>query len=89
MSRRSRRSAILSASIRSSHSWSSQLAAEQEAAFGGHISVHPDITSAALQSGRRAEHAVRLSNGAMWSAVNRLGLSLIPTWDNARHPFIS
>jgi hypothetical protein len=57
--------------------------------LGGHIAVHPDITLAALQSGRTAEHAVRLSKVAMWSAVNRLRLSLIPTWDNIRHPFIS
>jgi len=47
----------------------------QEAALSAHIAAHPDLTLAALQEWLLAEHAVRLSNGAMWSAVARLGLS--------------
>jgi transposase len=47
----------------------------QEAALAVHIAAHPDITLAALQTWLAGEHAVRLSNGAMWSAVARLGLS--------------
>ena len=39
------------------------------------LDAHPDLTLAALQAWLFAEHAVRLSNGAMWSAVARLGLS--------------
>ena len=45
-----------------------------------HISAHPEITLAALQSWLAGEHAVRLSNGAMWSAVARLGLSFKHVW---------
>jgi transposase len=47
----------------------------QEAALAVHIEAHPDLTLAALQGWLLTEHAVRLSNGAMWSAVARLGLS--------------
>jgi len=52
-----------------------KLTLAQEAALAGHIAAHPDITLAALQTWLAAEHAVRLSNGAMWSAVDRLSLS--------------
>jgi len=52
-----------------------KLTALQEAALAAHIEAHPDLTLAALQSWLLAEHGVRLSNGAMWSAVARLGLS--------------
>src|SRR5258708_6639915 len=47
----------------------------QEAAVAAHIAAHPDIPLAALQPWLADEHAVRLSNGAMWSGVDRLGLS--------------
>lgn len=47
----------------------------QEAALAAHITAHADITLAALQSWLEAEHGVRLSNGALWTAVDRLGLS--------------
>lgn len=47
----------------------------QEAALAVHIEAQPDLTLAALQTWLLAEHGVRLSNGAMWSAVGRLGLS--------------
>src|SRR5947208_4671483 len=52
-----------------------KLTSAQEAAVAAHIAIHPDITLAALQTWLVGEHAVRLSNGAMWSAVARLGLS--------------
>jgi transposase len=47
----------------------------QEAALAAHVEAHPDLTLAALQTWLLAEHGVRLSNGAIWSAVARLGLS--------------
>src|SRR5437879_13428378 len=53
-----------------------QLTPAQEAAVAAHIATHPDITPAALQTWPAGEHAVRLSNGAMWPAAARLGLSL-------------
>jgi transposase len=52
-----------------------KLSSVQEAALAAHITAHPDLTLAALQAWLLAEHEVRLSNGAMWSAVARLGLS--------------
>src|SRR5215469_4960526 len=52
-----------------------KLSPAQEAALAVHIEAHPDLTLAALQAWLLAEHGVRLSNGAMWSAVARLGLS--------------
>ena len=52
-----------------------KLSPAQEVALGTHIEAHPDLTLAALQAWLLAEHQVRLSNGAMWSAVARLGLS--------------
>jgi transposase len=47
----------------------------QEAALAAQIAAHPDLTLAALQAWMEAEHGVHLSNGAMWTAVDRLGLS--------------
>ena len=52
-----------------------KLAPAQEAALAAHVEAHPDLTLAALQAWLLAEHEVRLSNGAMWSALARLGLS--------------
>jgi transposase len=52
-----------------------KLTPDQEAALAAHIKAHPDLTLAALQTWLLAEHRVRLSNGAMWSTVDRLGLS--------------
>ena len=71
---RRRRTGEVSASARRGHR-PRKLTPEQEAALASHIEAHPDITLAALQTWLAAEHAVRLSNGAMWSAVDRLGLS--------------
>ena len=71
---RRRRTGEVSASARRGHR-PRKLTPEQEAALASHIEAHPDITLAALQTWLAREHAVRLSNGAMWSAVDRLGLS--------------
>src|SRR5947209_13070424 len=66
---RRRRTGEVSASARRGHR-PRKLTPEQEAALAAHIEGHPDITLAALQTWLAAEHAVRLSNGAMWSAVD-------------------
>jgi transposase len=71
---RRRRTGEVSASARRGHR-PRKLRPEQEATLAAHIEAHPDITLAALQTWLAGEHAVRLSNGAMWSAVDRLGLS--------------
>lgn len=52
-----------------------KLSAEQASALAVHIAVHPDRTLAQLQDWLEAEHGVRLSDGAIWAAVDRLGLS--------------
>ncbi len=71
---RRRRTGEVSASSRRGHR-PRKLTPAQEAGLAAHIAAHPDITLAALQTWLAGEHAVRLSNGAMWSAVDRLGLS--------------
>ena len=71
---RRRRTGEVSASARRGHR-PRKLTPAQEAALAAHITVHPDLTLASLQAWLLAEHGVRLSNGAMWSAVARLGLS--------------
>ena len=71
---RRRRTGEVSASSRRGHR-PRKLTPAQEAAVAAHIATHPDITLVALQTWLAGEHAVRLSNGAMWSAVERLGLS--------------
>ena len=71
---RRRRTGEVSASTRRGHR-PRKLNASQEAALAAHIEAHPDLTLAALQTWLAGEHTVRLSNGAMWSAVARLGLS--------------
>ena len=52
-----------------------KLSPAQDSALAAHIEAHPDLTLAGLQAWLLAAHGVRLSNGAMWSAVARLGLS--------------
>lgn len=52
-----------------------KLTPAQESALATHIAAHPDITLAAIQTWLESEHGVRLSNGALWTAVDRLGLS--------------
>src|SRR5712691_405832 len=71
---RRRRTGEASASARRGHR-PRKLTPAQEAGLAAHIAAHPDITLGALQTWLAGEHAVRLSNGAMWSAVDRLGLS--------------
>jgi transposase len=71
---RRRRTGEASASSRRGHR-PRKLTARQEAALAAHIAACPDMTLAAMQSWLLAEHGVWLSNGAMWSAVDRLGLS--------------
>ena len=71
---RRRRTGEVSASSQRGHR-PRKLTSAQEVALASHIAAHPDVTLAALQIWLAAEHAVRLSNGAMWSAVDRLGLS--------------
>jgi transposase len=71
---RRRRTGEVSASLRRGHR-PRKLFPAQEAALAAHIEAHPDLTLAVLQAWLLAEHGVRLSNGAMWSAVARLGLS--------------
>nr|WP_207485529.1 helix-turn-helix domain-containing protein [Arenibaculum pallidiluteum] len=56
-----------------------KLSPAQEAALVAYIATHPDITLARLQTRLAAEHGVRLSNGTMWDAVDRLGLSFKKT----------
>jgi len=71
---RRRRTGEVSASSRRGHR-PRKLTLAQETALAAHITAHPDLTLAVLQTWLLEEHAVRLSNGAMWSAVARLGLS--------------
>jgi transposase len=71
---RRRRTGEVSASSRRGHR-PRKLTVAQEAVLASHIAAHPDLTLAALQIWLVDQHAVRLSNGAMWSAVARLGLS--------------
>jgi transposase len=71
---RRQRTGETSASARRGHR-PRKLSHAQEAALAAHITAHSDVTLAALQAWLLAEHGVRLSNGAMWSAVARLGLS--------------
>lgn len=71
---RRRRTGEASASLRRGHR-PRKLSPAQEAALAVHLEAHPDLTLAALQAWLSAEHGVRLSNGTMWSAVARLGLS--------------
>jgi transposase len=52
-----------------------KLSPAQEHALEAHIEAHPDLTLAALRVWLLAQHGVRLSNGAVWSAVARLRLS--------------
>jgi len=52
-----------------------KLSPAQEAALAAQIAARPDITLATLKSWLEAEHGVRLSNGALWAAVDRLGLT--------------
>ncbi len=52
-----------------------KLSADQEKALAAHIEAHPDLTLARLQGWLEAEYGVRLSDGGIWMAVDRLGFS--------------
>lgn len=53
-----------------------KLTADQEAALAADVLANSDMTLAAMQSWLEAKHGVRLSSGAMWMVVDRLGLTL-------------
>src|SRR4029434_8971073 len=72
---RRRRTGEVSASSRRGHR-PRKLTLAQEAALAAHITAHPDLTLAVLQTWLIEEHAVRLSNGAIWSAVPGSGCHL-------------
>jgi transposase len=71
---RRRRTGEVNASAQRGHR-PRKLSPAQEAALSAHIAAYPDLTLAALQAWLLAEHGGPLSNGAIWSAVARLGLS--------------
>jgi transposase len=71
---RRRRTGEVSASSRRGHR-PRKLTPAQEAALAEHITADPDLTLASLQAWLLDAHGVRLSNGAVWTAVARLGLS--------------
>jgi transposase len=52
-----------------------KLSSWQEKALFRRIETEPDITLARLQDWLLDQHGVRLSNGAIWAAVRRLGFS--------------
>lgn len=52
-----------------------KLTPAQEVALAAHVEVHSDMTLAAMQAWLAAEHGVRLSSGAIWTIIDRLGLS--------------
>lgn len=53
-----------------------KLTPAQEAALEAHILANSDLTLAALRSWLEAECGVRVSSGAMWTTIKRLGLTL-------------
>lgn len=52
-----------------------KLSPQQETALAARIRSEPDITLARLQDWLVDRHGVRLSNGALWAAVKRLGFT--------------
>lgn len=52
-----------------------KLSPDQELALSAHIRSRPGITLGQAQTWLQAEHGVELSTGAVWNAVQRLGLS--------------
>jgi transposase len=55
---------------------SRKLTPAQEMALAAHARANSDVTLAALQGWLAAEHGIRVSSGAMWTIVKRLGLTL-------------
>ena len=56
-----------------------KLTSRQEQALFARVQAEPDITLARLQDWLCDQHGVRLSNGAVWSAVKRLGFTFKKT----------
>jgi transposase len=56
-----------------------KLTPDQEAALAARLDARRGTTLMQLQTWLLAEHGVKLSTGAMWSAVRRLGLSFKKT----------
>lgn len=52
-----------------------KLSVAQEQALAAHLRSRPGSTLAQAQAWLLAEHGIRLSTGAMWNTVRRLGLS--------------
>src|ERR1700680_1355476 len=69
---RRRRTGEVGASSRRGHR-PRKLTPAQEAALAAHITARPDLTLAALPTWLLDEHAVRLSDGAMWAEGARRG----------------
>ena len=53
-----------------------KLTPDQEAALASHVRANSDMTLAAMQSWLEAEYGIRLSSGAIWTIIDRLGLTL-------------
>src|SRR5579859_5858301 len=71
---RRRETGVTEASPRRGHR-PRKLTATQEAALRAHLATHGDMTLAALRAWLESEHKVRLSNGTLWTAIDRLGLT--------------
>lgn len=71
---RRRQTGAVEASSRRGHR-PRKLTPEQEIALAAYIKAHNDVTLAAAQLWLASEHGVRLSNGAIWNTIDRLGLS--------------
>ncbi|MBB6212534.1 transposase [Novispirillum itersonii] len=52
-----------------------KLTPEQEQAIGAYIQAQSDTTIAAIQRWLESEYGVRISSGALWLAIDRLGLT--------------
>jgi transposase len=52
-----------------------KLTPAQEAALAAHVEAHSDMTLAAMQAWLDAEHRIHLSSGAMWTIIDRFGLT--------------
>jgi len=61
-----------------------KLTPAQEAALAAHVEANSDMTLAAMQAWLETEHGVQLSSGAMWTVIDRLGLSLKKTYGPPR-----
>jgi transposase len=53
-----------------------KLTPDQEIALAAHVRANSDMTLAVMQRWLEAEHGIRLSSGAVWTVIDRLGLTL-------------